>query len=103
MNEEEFTNIIQEGMAQILILALEQGFTFPLHVTTTSADGQGMTCIYPVADGDGVIVEEHLDPDGRRLIDPYKLVVREWDKEAGVARERALRLVVTAGGSPQVQ
>jgi hypothetical protein len=96
MDKEEFIALWGQTMTQILSLALDLEFEFPLHVTTRSADEQEMVYLFPALGQDPRLLAERLHPGDPILVAPYTVEVREWDEAAENPRRRVLRVKVAA-------
>jgi len=91
MNEEDFTAAIAQAVAQILSLAEEQGFSYPLHIVTTSADEQEIVYLYPAKGELPTVLFERLAEGASIMLGPFEVAVHEWDTASGKCRERELR------------
>ncbi len=89
-------NDLTQAIVQILSLAYDAEFKFPLHVVMRSADEQGAAYVYPAEGEDPRRLSELFHPGNPMLVLPYEYEVREWDEARENPRRRVLRVKVAA-------
>jgi len=81
------------ALAQILQVAHEQQFTYPLHLAITAADGKRIAIVCPAMGADPDFVEGAELSGNMRP--PYRVVLQECDAPAGSVKQRTIHARVT--------
>jgi hypothetical protein len=91
-----YENDLTQAIVQILSLAYDAEFKFPLHVVMRSADGQGAAYVYPAEGENPKLLSELFHSGEPLMVLPYEYEVREWDEATENPRRRVLRVKVAA-------